>query len=98
MENTADPIRRERNSALSGQTDSSFLHSQQRSLLCWSQLNPDKMGTMAFDGNVISIKTAALQKAARLDNLTIVFFPHFLPVLSCAGTLPSAQDLLGLNK
>lgn len=56
------------------------------------------MGTVAFDGNVISIKTAALQKAARLDNLTIVFFPHFLHVLSCAGTLPSAQDLLGLNK
>lgn len=43
------------------------------------------MGTVAFDGNVISIKTAALQKAARLDNLTIVFFLIFFlffPVLA----------------
>lgn len=79
-------------------TDGSFLHSQQKSLVCWSQLNPDKMGTVAFDGNVISIKTAALQKAARLENLTIVFFSHFLPALSCTGTLPSTPDLLELNK
>lgn len=48
------------NSAFSGQTDSNFLRSQQKSLVCWSQLNPDKMGTVVFDGNVISIKTAAL--------------------------------------
>lgn len=41
------------------------------------------MGTVVFDGNVISIKTAALQKAARLENPTIVFSIFFLlfPVL-----------------
>jgi len=52
--------RHEMNSAFSGQTDSNFLRSQQKSLVCWSQLNPDKMGTVVFDGNVISIKIAAL--------------------------------------
>lgn len=50
------------------------------------------MGTVVFDGNVISIKPAALQEAARLENPTIVFsiffllFPvlgHSLPLQSC---------------
>lgn len=41
------------------------------------------MGTVVFDGNAISIKPAALHKAARLENLTIVFSIFFLlfPVL-----------------
>lgn len=36
------------------------------------------MGTVVFDGNVISMKTAAAQKAVRLENLTIVFSIFFL--------------------
>lgn len=71
-----------------------------KSLVCWSQLNPEKMGTVAFDGNVISLKTAALQKAARLENLKIFennCFFHFLPALSCTGTFPLLQIFLELN-
>lgn len=40
------------------------------------------MGTVVFDGNVISIKTAALQKAVRLENPTIVFSIFFLLFLA----------------
>lgn len=40
------------------------------------------MGTVVLDGNVISIKPAALQKAARLENLTVVFPVFFLLYLA----------------
>jgi len=52
---------------------------------------------VVFDGNVISIKTAALQKAARLETLTTFFF-LFIPAILRTGMLPSTPDFLGLNK